>query len=91
MTQRAFVVVNSIQYGGSNPDLLDVYGSRWYADWEGGPPGQGEPNALLATALPADSSIREILNAVVARTIQVQPVGFHLGERDITISSLERG
>ena len=91
MTQRAFAGIADIQYGGTAPDLLDVYGPLRYIDWEGGPPNQGVSNALLATALPATSSIREIVNAVVATTIQNQPAGFHLVEHDVIVTSLERG
>jgi hypothetical protein len=93
MTQRAYVGISesALQNNGPLPDGSQVIGvtlSVRYMDFEGGPPNQ---NGSFILNVPSDASPREILNVCVALAIEDQPAGFHLTERDVIISGLERG
>lgn len=88
MSQRVFVNITRMAAGNEfNPNTIAVSADANYVDTLL----NVTVNKGIGVNVNPDSSPREILNLLVLEAVVQQPVGFTLIDRNVIISSLDRG
>lgn len=91
MTQRVFVTIAGISGGfvetppRSNVMVVNSFGNYWdYA-------AETQQGMWLNVDMSPDATVRQITNAIVTATINNQPSGFNLQERDVILTKIDNG